>query len=232
MRKDKEEAVKLRLSGKSYKQISRELGIPLGTLGGWFQNQAWSIEIRDRLSAETSLLNPQKLRLMAAVNKERWEAKRQEYRTAAVREFEQLKHDPLFLSGIMLYWGEGEKQPKSSVVRLGNSEPEMIRVFNLFLTKALGISSDKIFAWLLLYPDLVDTVQRNFWGKATGLTPVQFKKSIYIKGRHPTKRLSYGVCTITVQSRALKERILKWLELYQNFLRAHAQTLENRAEMI
>mgnify|MGYP003395857131 CR=1 FL=1 len=57
----------------------------------------------------------------------------------------------------------------------------------------------------------------------------QFKKSIYIKGRHSTKRLSYGVCTIVVNSRALKERLLKWLELYQHNLRSHAFTLEKDA---
>lgn len=229
MRKDKEKSTELRKQGKSYKQIHRELGVPIATLADWFKNQPWSIEIRDRLSNEASLANPKKFLLLAQANKERWEGKRVGYRAAAVREFDLLKHDPLFLAGIMLYWGEGEKQKKSSVVRLGNSEPEMIRIFNLFLTKALNISPDKITAWLLLYPDLVDSVQKNFWGKTTGLSPSQFKKSIYIKGRHPTKRLSYGVCTVVVCSRALKERILKWIELYQDFLRSHAVQLEKDA---
>lgn len=228
MRKDKEKAIELRREGKSYKQISRDLNIPLGTLGGWFKSQSWSEKIKVRLSAEVSLSNAHALSRMAQVNRDRWESKREGYRSAAVQEFEALKNDPLFLAGIMLYWGEGEKQQKSSVVRLGNSEPEMIRIYHLFLTKTLKVNRERISAWLLLYPDLVDSVQRNFWSKATGLSPSQFKKSIYIKGRHPTKRLSYGVCTIVVSSRALKERILKWLELYQDFLRSHAIRLEKQ----
>lgn len=229
MLKNKEEAFKLRRLGKSYKQINRELGIATSTLADWFKNEPWSQEIKMRLSAEVSFSNARNLELLVQASRERWRQKHEEYRAMAVREFEGLKDDPLFLAGIMLYWGEGEKQKKSSVVRLGNSEPEMLRIFYLFLLKALGISKDKIHAWILLYPDLVDSVQKNFWSKATGIPLEHFKKSITIKGRHPTKRLSYGVCTIFVHSRALKERMLKWLELYQDYLRTHAIKLEKTA---
>lgn len=226
MRKDKEKAFELRHQNKSYKAIGRELGIPLGTLAGWFRDELWSQDIRDKLGIEASLAFPEKLRGIIVANKKRWANLRETYRREAIKEFSELKDDPLFLAGIMLYWGEGEKQQKSSRVRLSNSEPEMIKIFNLFLTKRLKISAEKVSARLLLYPDLVDSVQKNFWGKATGLSLGQFKKSIYIKGRHPTKRLSYGVCTIYISSRALKERMLKWLELYQNHLQSHALSLE------
>lgn len=222
--------MELRRSDKSYKQIHDELGVPLGTLASWFKNLPWSKKIKDRLSAEVSLKNAKSLRLMTLANRERWKRKREEYRAAGASDFERLKNDPLFLAGVMLYWGEGEKRPKSSIVRLGNSEPEMIRIFNLFLTRTLNISPDKISAWLLLYPDLVDTVQKNFWGKAAGLSQARFGRSVYLKGRHPSKRLSYGVCTLVVNSRALKERMLKWIELYQDYLRSHAADLEKKLQ--
>lgn len=226
MRKNKEQAIQLRLRGKSYKQIRNELGIATSTLAGWFKDEPWSQEIKNRLSKQVSWSNPKSLELLVQANRERWRLKHEEYRTAASREFIKLKDDPLFLAGIMLYWGEGEKQRKSSVVRLSNSEPEMIKIFNLFLIKSLKISPDKVYSWLLLYPDLVDTVQKNFWSKATGIPKENFKKSIYIKGRHSKKRLSYGVGTVAVNSRALKERMLTWLELYQNYLQSHALSLE------
>ncbi len=226
MRKDKEKAIQLRQLGKSYKQISNELGVPISTLAFWLKNEPWSQEIKNRLSFQVSWKNPKVLELLAQANRERWKNKHEEYRIAAIKEFPKYKSDPLFLAGIMLYWGEGEKQSKSSVVRLSNSEPEMIKIFNLFLIKVLKISPEKISVWLLLYPDLIDSVQKNFWSRAIGIPLERFKKSIYIKGRHQTKRLSYGVCTIVVNSRALKERILKWLELYQNYLQSHALSLE------
>lgn len=226
MRKDKEQAFELRHKNMSYKLISRELNIPLGTLAGWFRNEPWSQEIRDRLGKEASLAFPDKLKRIVAANKKRWADMYEVYRQEATKEFLKLKDDPLFLAGIMLYWGEGEKVPKYGRVRLTNSEPEMIRIFYLFLIKALKISPEKIKAWLLLYPDLIDPVQKNFWSKTTGIPISQFSKSTYIMGRHPIKRLSYGVCTVYINSRALKERMLRWLELYQDYLRSHAFSLE------
>jgi hypothetical protein len=227
MRADKEKAIQLRRRGLSYKRINQELGVPLATLAGWFKNQPWSDEIKDRLSIEVSLSNPKALKLMSHANRERWRLKHEEYRQSAVREFQKLKKDPLFLAGIMLYWGEGDKVLKNSSVRLTNTDPEMIKTFNLFLLKILNVSPDRIHARLLLYPDLIESVQKNIWTKMTGLSLNQFKKSAYIKGRHPTKRMSYGVCTITINSRALKEKILKWLSLYQDHLKAHADSIEN-----
>jgi len=48
MKKDKEKAVFLRKQGKSYKQIQQELGIATSTLAGWFKNEPWSQEIKNR----------------------------------------------------------------------------------------------------------------------------------------------------------------------------------------
>jgi hypothetical protein len=61
-------------------------------------------------------------------------------------------------------------------------------------------------------------MQKRFWSRATGVPLSQFRGSIYIKGRHPTKRLSYGVCNIYVSSREFKEKMLVWLDLYQKML--------------
>ncbi len=230
MKKNKEKAFDLRRSGKSYKQIQEELNIPIGTLSGWFKNLSWSKKIKDRLSAEISLSNPLSLRLMAEANRKRWKAKHAEYRDLAVKEFGAYKKDPLFMAGIMLYWGKGDQQQKYSSIKLSNSEPEMIRIFYLFLTKRVGIPPDKIRCWLLLYPDLIESVQKNFWSKVTGIPTEKFMKSTYIKGGHPKKRLSYGVCTLRVGSRALKERMLRWIELYQDHLRSRDASLENNGK--
>ena len=229
MRKDRVRAYELRRQSKSYSEISKTLGIPKGTLAGWFKDEDWSREIREVLGAKESLAYPEKLAAIRKANKERWRLKYEEYQNAAIQEFEEYKDNPLFLAGIMLYWGEGEKQPRYSVVRLTSSEPEMIKIFNLFLTRVLKISADKISARLLLYPDLIDSVQKNFWSKSTGLFIDQFKKSTYLKGHRSNKRLSYGVCATYIQSRELKERMLKWLELYQDYLRSHVFKLEKQS---
>lgn len=218
MNKNKEEVFKLRRLGKSYKAIQRETGVPLSTLSGWFKNEEWSIEIRDHLGRLESLAFPKKLAAMKKANKERWAKNYENYRNAGKQEFELLKDNPIFLAAIMLYWGEGDKSPKWSRVKLANTEPLMIRLFYLFLKDVIKVPENRICVWLLLYPDLIDDMQKNFWSRAAGIPLSHFKKSIYITGRHPTKRHSYGVCSINVQSRELKEKMMTWLDLYQKML--------------
>ncbi len=218
MKHDKTKAFELRREGKSYKTISRELGIPLGTLAGWLKREPWSEEIKFILiqkQASSSLENMEKMRL---ANIKRFQDQRVKYQKEAINEFHKLKTQPLFIGALMLYWGEGEKNPKSSLVRLGNSDPVLVRTFYRFLRDCLKVEDDKIHFWLLLYPDLIETVQKRFWGTALGVPQSSFKKSIFIKGKHPSKRMAYGVGTVYVSSRALKERMLKWIELANNYL--------------
>ncbi|OGN01879.1 MAG: hypothetical protein A3I26_02630 [Candidatus Yanofskybacteria bacterium RIFCSPLOWO2_02_FULL_43_10] len=217
MRKDKEKAFELRRSGKSYKQIVAELGIPIATLSGWFKQEPWSYEIKSILAAKASLANPEKLLLMAKATKEKWGRVHKEWQREAVIKFPDLKDNPLFLAGLMLYWGEGDKKLENGRVSLSNSDPNLIRLFYIFLTKTLIVPEERVRLGLLIYPDLIDSVQKNLWSIATRIPLTRFGKSTTIQGRHPTKRNSYGVCIIRVNSRQLKEKIIKWLELYQNY---------------
>ncbi|OGN28296.1 MAG: hypothetical protein A2941_02015 [Candidatus Yanofskybacteria bacterium RIFCSPLOWO2_01_FULL_49_17] len=218
MRKDKIRAYELRRQEKSYSEISQVLNIPKSTLTSWFKKEEWSKTIRDKLGKEQSFSWPKKLAAIQKANKARWGKLHETYRNAGEKEFESLKNNPLFIAGLMLYWGEGNNSPKYSQVKLANSDPTMIRVFYNFLKEALSIQKERIFVWLLLYPDLNDEMQKRFWNKATGIPVSQFKNSIFIKGRHPTKRLSYGVCNIYINSREIKEKVLLWINLYQKLL--------------
>lgn len=217
MRKDHDLAEKLRRQGKSYGQISSETGISKSTLSIWFRNKFWADEIKNKLVSQNREIAIKKIKLMAAANKEKWDKKHREWQEEAKNEFPGLKDNPLFLAGLMLYWGEGDKTLKNCVVKLANSDPAMIRLFTLFLQKVLNVPNEKIRANLLLYPDLVDSVQKNFWSKTTGIPMSQFRKSVFIRGRHPTRRLSYGVCNVMVGSRELKEKITVWIDLTHRY---------------
>ncbi len=220
MRKDRSKAETLRRSGKSYKAISATLGISTATLSGWFKDLPWSIEIRDKLAAKESLAYPEKLKLMVAAIKNKYALLHEAYRQEAILEFPLLKNDPLFIAGLMLYWGEGDKNVSNSQIDLSNSDPGMIRTFYIFLVNSMKIPKEKIKISLILYPDLIDSVQKNFWSKAAGIPLSQFGKSSIIKGRHPTRRLSYGVGMIRVGGRKYKEKLLKWIELFMNEINA------------
>jgi hypothetical protein len=213
MRKDKIRAYELRRKGKSYSEIRKVLGVSKGTLSGWFKGQEWSEEIKEKLSQEQSIKAPKKRAQIIKANKERWSRWRSEHRTQAIEEFKTLKSNQLFVAGLMMYWGEGDRNTQNSQVRLATTDPAKVRLLYKLFKNVLGIAQEKIGIYLILYPDLKEEMQKTFWSRAVGIPLFQFKKSIYIKSKNPTKRTSYGVCNIFVNSRELKEKILTWINL-------------------
>src|SRR3990167_7485889 len=139
MRKDKVRAYELRRKSKSYSEISRLLNIPKSTLADWFKNEEWSKEIRNTLGQEQSLSSPKKLAAVIKANKKRWANIHQKYRDDGEKEFAKLKDNPLFLAGVMLYWGEGEKATQMSRLKLANTDPQMIRLFYVFLKDVVRV---------------------------------------------------------------------------------------------
>src|SRR3989344_8749851 len=156
MRTDRNLAIKLRRSKKSYNEISKELGIPKSSLHTWFKNNKWSQEIRKNLIKRAQILATGRLKLMALANKKKWDEIHLQYQNEAKKEFPSLIKKPLFIAGLMLYWGEGDKVLKNCLVRLSNSDPELIKVFYLFLWNVILIPKEKIFIKLILYPELED----------------------------------------------------------------------------
>ncbi len=210
MRKDKEQGIALRKSGKSYSEIQNLLKVPKSTLSDWFRDEKWSNQIA--IECVKRAAGASTTRLMA-LNKVRGEHLKELYKEAiqeAVEDYEMLKYHPLFIAGLMIYWGEGDKTSKYRV-SIANTEPQMIKIFKLFLKNICGIEKEK--AWILLYPDLDEIECKKYWMSKCGLKYDQFTKSMVIKGRSPVKKLSYGVCNMGVSSAYLKNKILKWIEL-------------------
>lgn len=217
MRTDRHLAINLRKQGKSYSEISKTLGIPESTMGYWFRGNPWSETIKQKLIKKAQILAAPKLRLMSQANKRKWEVWHEECRQKAIKEFPALKEDLLFIAGLMLYWGEGDKIMRNSFVRIANSDPEVLRIFYSFLTNSLLLPPEKIHIKLIIYPDLDMQNTERFWSKVLNIPLTQFKKTIVIQGRHPEKRLSYGIGYVEVISRELKEKIFTWIRLYQEY---------------
>lgn len=215
MRNDKHLAIKLRQEGKSYNEISRKLEIPKTTLSSWLSNLDWSKKIKIELAIKANNIAKKRLRLINKKRRVMWEAWREQARQEARNDYLKLSQNPLFIAGIMLYWGEGDSKIENSIVRLSNTNPDMIRLYVLFLQTICSVPKEKIKLALILYPDLNDEKCREFWSKCADINDNQFVKTQYIKGKHPTKRLSYGICMIYLPSRQLKEKIFVWIDLFQ-----------------
>lgn len=86
------------------------------------------------------------------------------------------------------------------------------------LISTLNQPKNKIRATLILYPDLDEEKCIDYWSKKIALPKSQFYKTQFIKGKHPTKRLSWGICMLGCGSGQLKEKLLLWIDLMSKTL--------------
>jgi hypothetical protein len=121
----------------------------------------------------------------------------------------------LKITGIMLYWGEGAKT--GGTVKLANSDPEMVRVFLLFLRKICGIEEKRMKMIIHMYPDQDGDFLQEFWSAVTGIEAERFYKPQILAGKKGTykKKSIYGTATIHYSDKKLLTLILRWIEEYK-----------------
>lgn len=209
----KENAIALRKEGKSYAEIAAALGVPKGTLSGWFRGEAWSAEIRDRKTEEVHKGVRGRMEALNAARGTRLKEGYERAREEAAREFVRLKKDPVFVAGVALHLADGDRSARYQV-RLGSSDPELLAAFVRFLTGPSGVPPEKVRAHLIVYPQTDEVSARRFWGFATGVPFERFMKTTVLKGREGRgPRFGNGICTIIVSSAYLKEKMGVWGKL-------------------
>ena len=97
----------------------------------------------------------------------------------------------LFLSGVMLYAGEGSKHSNASRrVEIANSSPPILRLFIRFLDD-LGIRRQSLTARVQIHDPLDESDALEFWGKKLSLQPEQFRKTIAKKSKGVVRRKTF-----------------------------------------
>ncbi|HEY4520730.1 MAG TPA: hypothetical protein VJJ72_02945 [Candidatus Paceibacterota bacterium] len=95
----------------------------------------------------------------------------------------------LTILGASLYACEGTKARRdfrtpngyNYSIELTNSDPNIIRIFSLFLRRIIKADWKRVKGQLFLYPDLNENDLKIVWSKASGIPFTQFQKSIYLK---------------------------------------------------
>lgn len=124
----------------------------------------------------------------------------------------------IFWLALGIYWGEGNKV-SPHVVKVTNTDPDLLRIFQSFLTKICHISPEKISYSIVAFHDNNSTVVRSYWANQLQISPEKFGKIVQIptQGRGTYKKKSmYGVCMISVSNIKLKAWILKQLQNLKN----------------
>ena len=115
--------------------------------------------------------------------------------------------------GLGLYLGEGTKSNLHSV-RLGNTDPELIKAFVHFLERILGIRREDLHYSLQLFTDIDPTEALTYWVDQLSAHPSQFyKTSITLSVAKGTyrKKSRYGVLTVYYHNKRLRDILIGML---------------------
>jgi len=213
-----QKAIKLRLKGKSYREITKTLGVSKSSVSLWCRDLKLPIRIQKIIDAKTKNSRTN----LTAYNKKRSQfikTENKEIRKKAIKQISSLSERELLLIGASLFWGEGYKKAenlRSPYICFANSDADMIKLFMNFLRKIMKISSDRIYASVFIYPSIEEKKAINFWSKVTKLPKSRFRTTNQIsrasKGKRPYNSLPYGTLDLRVNSRQEFFWIRGWID--------------------
>ena len=129
-----------------------------------------------------------------------------------------IKDAELFGLGLGLYWGEGNKKSKNSI-RLGNTDPKIIKTFLRFLINIFRIKKEKLRFGLQIFDDMNKKEMLKFWTnqlKEFNMSREQFFKVIITPSRSLgtyKEKSKFGVMTVHFCNTKLKKLIDNMLPL-------------------
>lgn len=203
-------ALQLRGQGASYSQIKEIVGVSKSTLSIWLRHAPLS-QVQIRKLRDNSQLRIEKFR--STMLKKR-EHRLFAYFTDAKKKLLPLSDRELFLSGLFLYWGEGNKSLQGPL-SVSNTDPQVLNFYLFWLEHTLRIPRKKIKVYLHLYADMNVEESMMFWSKTLGVSMSNFIKP-YIKRSNRSgidqKGFGFGTCALIVSDVRLKEKIMMRLK--------------------
>ncbi len=198
----RERAIKIRLEGKTYSDINRELRkkIPKSTLSVWFRNVKLSSHSQRKLRLSiTNKLRKAQLKALT-INKRR----RQKYLDSLLkRNLHLVKEINIATQKLILctlYLAEGGKYKSTPTLVLGSSNPKIIIFYLNLLRNCYFVSPQKFRVRIQCRADQNIKILEKFWQEITGIPSKQFYPT-YIDKRtigKPTTKPDYkGVCVLT-----------------------------------
>jgi hypothetical protein len=202
---EKQKALAMRAEGMSYSQIKGALGVSKSSLSLWLREYPLSAERVSELRAKS----PQRIERFRNTMSAKREAVLDCIYEEAGKAIGQLSDRDIFIAGLFLYWGEGDK--KGDTFSVSNTDPNVIRFFMKW-ARALGVPEHKFSVVLHLYIDMNERQEQEYWSKITGVPLARFTRS-YIKkstlvGLTYKNGFRHGTCMVRVFDRYLARSVL------------------------
>lgn len=195
----KEQAIQLRRTGFSIRQIEQKLGIPRSTLSGWFKNVKVPDKYKKILYENWKNALKHARGKAALWHKAQKEKRMEKARNGAEQVLDLIDADNiaiLELTLALLYLGEGTK--KNDETAIGNSDPLILKFFITILKKVYNVKDEQIRWQLNLRADQNPEEMKIFWAKELKL-PIENCRHVSLDSRTRGKK-TYdhykGVCQV------------------------------------
>ncbi len=202
----KRKVVELRKQGKSYSDILKIIKVSKSSLSLWLKDvpltkeQKFNLVDRRKRAVETYRAT-MKLKRMRRISC---------YYTNQVDKWMPLSDREVYIAGLFLYLGEGNKVSRNSV-NITNTDPSVIKFALYWIVNSLKVPKEKVRVQLHLYNDMNIEDEIDFWLKQLKLKRSCMVKP-YIKKSFRTdidqKGFGHGTCGLYVHNTVIKENIL------------------------
>lgn len=212
---ENEKARELRTLGYSMKQIAVSLAVSKGSVSNWVRDIKLSKEVLANINNQYMIGREEarktRLKNTTLRHNELFRVCKEEIIPFSLRD--------LWIAGLMLYAGEGNKSSivSNQHIEVANSNADILRIFIQFLIKVCCIPKGKIKVRLILYKDINVEQAHNYWSKKLGIPMIQFGKA-FIKPSYKDspyrhlRRSVYGTAHVCLYDVKVYRRIMGWLK--------------------
>ncbi|MFA5986436.1 MAG: hypothetical protein WC819_03760 [Parcubacteria group bacterium] len=220
MRKDKDDAIKLRRNGYSYNQISQKMTIPKSTLSTWLKDVSLS-----QLAQEKIHKRVHDTSVKALIKRNRQQTQKSQEEHQKIRDFAALQYhkytkDPLFIAGVAMYWSEGYKKgaygSKWKSIDFANSDPAMITIMIRFFEKFLHITKENMKIQIIAHKNVDAEKSMDYWHKITKIPLKNFMKVSHVKNNSKNTRakntIPHGTIHVRITNVRLFFELIGWID--------------------
>lgn len=207
---ERRKVITLRKEGKTFSEIRGVVKVSKSTLSIWLKPYPLSNE-------QVQEVNKMKYRAIEKF-RETMRKKRNKRLEKYYKEIKNkllpLSNKNLYIAGLFLYWGEGNKA-SSHTISINNTDPSVLKFTKYWYLNALNIKEKKMKISLHLYKDMNILEEINYWSRQLHIPKSQFIRP-YIKESKKSdidqKGFGHGTCALVVHDTVIKEKIIMGIQ--------------------
>ncbi len=210
-------AIEMRRNGNSIASIQKEFDIPLSTLSGWLRRIVFTDNEKELINQNKDVALKEARRLAVLTHNASKQARIETARNEAELSMSNLpeeNNEILEIALAMLYLGEGAKADKG--LRLGNSNPMIIKFYINALERLYGLNRNSFRIALHLRADQDENTLKMFWSEILNVSIDCFTYCIKDPRTidRPTYPGYYGVCLVDCGPVAIQRKLMYLADMF------------------